>query len=267
MDGASRRSALETWHKAAAITKQALQDEDTSDSDEHENLSSDPLERQKQLEERAVERKEREHNARAMSLQYFLEMVDLKHRYGSNLRAYHQEWQKSTSDENFFFWLDHGEGKHLDLKMCPRERLEAERVRYLSKAERLNYLVEIDSEGRLCWEKNGERIDTTVKYRDSVNGISPVQRLAANCSGIVPQDDTSPRYSFDADLQIVPENPESERPSLSDLQNLKEADNRYSNHEITKNKSPGNLLKASPALMFNHLLRKTIRKNTWIFVS
>jgi hypothetical protein len=172
IDGALRRSALESWHKAAAITKQALHDEDASDSDEYEILSSDPLERQKQLEERLAERKEREHNARAMSLQYFLEMVDLKHRYGSNLRAYHQEWQKSTSDENFFFWLDHGEGKELDLKICPRERLEVERVRYLSKAERLNYLVEIDSEGRLCWEKNGERIDTTIKYRDSVNGIS-----------------------------------------------------------------------------------------------
>ena len=34
-----------------------------------------------------------------MDLQYFLEMVDLKHRYGSNLRTYHEEWKKADTKE------------------------------------------------------------------------------------------------------------------------------------------------------------------------
>ncbi|KAJ5780079.1 hypothetical protein N7457_005239 [Penicillium paradoxum] len=40
--------------------------------------------------------------AKMMDLQYFLEMVDLKHRHGSNLRWYHSYWRNSSSNENFF---------------------------------------------------------------------------------------------------------------------------------------------------------------------
>ena len=50
-----------------------------------------------------------------MDLPYFLEMVDIKHRYGSNLRTYHAEWKKADTHENYFYWLDHGEGKDVEL--------------------------------------------------------------------------------------------------------------------------------------------------------
>ena len=110
-----------------------------------------------------------------MDLQYFLEMVDRKHRYGSSLRKYHAVWKSSDSEENFFYWLDKGEGQRVSLEKCPRDRLDRERVRYLSREERLRYLVMVDREGRLCWRKNEVRITTdSERWRDSVEGIVEV---------------------------------------------------------------------------------------------
>ena len=109
-----------------------------------------------------------------MDLSYFLEMVDVKHRYGSNLRKYHAEWKKSSTKENFFYWLDHGEGKNVEVEKCSRERLEHMQVRYLGREERRLYEVVVDKEGKLCWRKDGVRVDTTDKWRDSVKGIVKV---------------------------------------------------------------------------------------------
>lgn len=105
-----------------------------------------------------------------MDMQYFLELVDLKHRYGANLKVYHDYWQTQPTHENFFYWLDHGAGAGVELAACPREQLDKERVRYLSREERQAYLVRIDEEGRLCWARNGERIDTSEKWRNSKHG-------------------------------------------------------------------------------------------------
>lgn len=116
-----------------------------------------------------------------MGLQYFLEMVDLKHRYGANLRVYHEEWKKADTNENFFYWLDHGEGRLVDIDACPREQLEREQVRYLTREERQYYLVTVDHDGRLCWAKNGARIDTSERFRDSIHGIVPVGTGSSNC--------------------------------------------------------------------------------------
>ena len=74
-------------------------------------------------------KQERIKSAKMTDLQYFLEMIDVKHRYGkwtalpipvqirllifrtgSNLRKYHAEWKNSTTHENFFYWLDYGGG-------------------------------------------------------------------------------------------------------------------------------------------------------------
>ncbi|KAK3086977.1 hypothetical protein LTR53_019940, partial [Teratosphaeriaceae sp. CCFEE 6253] len=109
-----------------------------------------------------------------MGLEYFLEMVDQRHRYGSNLRRYHQEWNKSDTRENFFYWLDYGEGQAVDLEDRPRKRLDTEQVRYLSREDRVKYLVEIDGQGRFCWVKNGRPVTTSTEFKDSINGIVPV---------------------------------------------------------------------------------------------
>ena len=189
-----------------------------------------------------------------MDLQYFLEMVDVKHRYGSNLRTYHEEWKKSDTKENFFFWLDYGEGRYVDTAGCPRERLDRERVRYLSKEERLDYLVKIDKEGRLCWAKNGVRIDTTEKYKDSIHGI-------------VPATEDTPAYA-PVDAEAAPSSSSS---SVSSAHHSAddEADraSKYATPALDNSKGMKKVKHVSAATIFNKLLRGSVKKNTWIFVA
>ena len=93
------------------------------------------------------------------------------HRYGSHLRKYHAEWKKRPTRDNFFYWLDYGEGKEVSLENCSREKLDSMKIRYLGREERVNYAVEVDPEGKLCWKRNGVRVNTTPEWRDSIKGI------------------------------------------------------------------------------------------------
>ncbi|KAL8976737.1 MAG: hypothetical protein Q9177_006782, partial [Variospora cf. flavescens] len=97
------------------------------------------------------------------------------HRYGSHLRKYHAEWKTRPTRENFFYWLDHGEGLGVSLANCSRDKLDSMRVRYLGREERVNYAVEVDGQGKLCWKRNGLRVNTTEQWRDSVKGIVRVE--------------------------------------------------------------------------------------------
>src|SRR5271163_3342523 len=104
-------------------------------------------------------------------------MIDPHHRYGSSLKAYHTYWMKHTDNKgNFFQWLDEGDGLNVDLadEGRPRSRLDSEKVRYLTREQRANYLVKVDEEGLLRWAKNGEKIDTTTEFKDSDEGIVPL---------------------------------------------------------------------------------------------
>ena len=56
------------------------------------------------------------------------------------------------------------------------------KVRYLGREERVNYAVDADSEGKLCWKRNGVRINTTDEWRDSIKGIVKVDDPAPNPS-------------------------------------------------------------------------------------
>jgi hypothetical protein len=189
-------------------------------------------------------------------------MVDLKHRYGSNLRTYHEEWKKSDTNENFFYWLDYGEGRFIDCQGCPRERLDREQVRYLSKEERLDYLVKIDKEGRLCWAKNGARIDTTEKFKDSVHGI-------------VPDTDSAPPYApiKEEAATGLQDNSSDSSESSQESHHGHEADdeadraNKYATPEFDKSKGMKKVKHVSAATIFNKLLRGSVKKNTWIFVA
>ena len=110
-----------------------------------------------------------------MDLSYFLEMVDVKHRYGSNLRKYHEAWKEAPTEENFFYWLDEGEGRDVAVEKCSRERLESMQVRYLGREERRFYEVMVDGEGKLYWRKDGARVDTSERWKDSIRGIVGVE--------------------------------------------------------------------------------------------
>ncbi|KAI4090845.1 MAG: hypothetical protein LQ344_004492 [Seirophora lacunosa] len=170
--------AQQQWRRVGDIARRAGGDEcSTEEGEEEEGLSV------KEREEKRKERREkRMKTANIMDLAYFLEMVDLHHRYGSHLRKYHAEWKKRPTRENFFYWLDHGEGRGVSLPNCSRDKLDSMRVRYLGREERVNYAVEVDAEGKLCWKRNGLRVNTTEQWRDSIKGIVRVEDEAPSPS-------------------------------------------------------------------------------------
>lgn len=207
-------------------------------------------EKEKYYRKKHEARIDREKTAKMMDLQYFLEMVDSQHRYGSNLRTYHAEWKKADTHENFFYWLDHGEGRHLDLPMVPRTRLDSERVRYLSREERQRYLVKVDAEGRLCWARNGERITTSLQYKDSVGGI-------------VHKDDPSEPWAQNRPSRDSSSSDDSSTPSRSSANNT----DAYANHDLERANGLKKLTKISASTILNQLLQKSVKPNSWIFVA
>lgn len=223
-----------------------------------------------------------------MDLRYFLEMVDQKHRYGANLQVYHEEWQRSGTTQNFFYWLDHGDGRQEDLAVCSREKLEKERIRYLSKEERRDYLVEIDSEGKLRWAKNGDLITTsTEEYQDSMRGIVPKgsNEPAFNDEDVKRQ--LSADAGFSSKLAAVSgmfrdalqehedearfRGDDSSTSSFSSSSSSSSPSTKAHTHlqptpQPTKKKKKKKL-HVSPATMLSSLLRASVRPGTWIYVS
>ncbi|EGO30968.1 hypothetical protein SERLADRAFT_376376 [Serpula lacrymans var. lacrymans S7.9] len=57
------------------------------------------------------------------------------------MKWYHRQWEQENTTDNFFRWLDSGGGKNLSLRECPRERLENERIVYLSAEQRKISLI------------------------------------------------------------------------------------------------------------------------------
>ncbi|KAJ4131739.1 hypothetical protein NW768_005936 [Fusarium equiseti] len=253
-------NARAKWKKASAIARRAGHDDLLSDS----SSSSESSDEEASPEERAAARARREkataarrHEARMMGIRYFLEMVDQKHRYGSNLCRYHEVWKKADTHENFFYWLDYGEGRNVEVEGCPRDRLDREQVRYLSREERQYYLVEVDNEGRLCWAKNGQRIDTTEQFKDSMHGV-------------VPLDDPTP--AFNAAAQSVDSQhlgSISSSSSQSSLESEREADlaAKYATPGYDNSQGLHKVSQISASTVFNKMMRKSVRKNTWIFVA
>ncbi|GKZ76312.1 hypothetical protein AnigIFM56816_005291 [Aspergillus niger] len=202
--------------------------------------------------------------AKMMDLQYFLEMVDLKHRHGSNLRVYHIYWKNSPTNQNFFYWLDYGEGSELDLPQCPREKLERQQVRYLSREERMNYLVEVDEAGKFRWAKNRELIWTdNARFKDSLKGVVPVEEDAPRFRGNT--DAGSPVVSFSSDSLAESSESSSGYSSLSDNEDIlgqKEKD------DYKATKVGQKLVHVSPGTILKTLKGKSSKKeDMWIFVA
>lgn len=199
-----------------------------------------------------------------MDLQYFLEMVDLKHRHGSNLRKYHNYWMNSPSTQNFFYWLDHGEGKDLELPKCSRERLDREQVRYLTREERMNYLVTVDVAGKFRWAKNDELVSTdSTRFRDSLRGVVPIEDDAPEFKGNSASASSSSLSSAD-DSHLVDSDSDSAESSLSssgDEFDRMEKDD-YQSAKLVKR-----LVHATPGGVLKQLRGKSAKKgDMWIFV-
>lgn len=197
-----------------------------------------------------------------MGLEYFLEMVDSKHRHGSNLRAYHAAWKNSPSNENFFYWLDYGEGKEIELPQCTRAQLEKDRVRYLSPEERFNYLVNVDDAGLLRWAKNNELVDTdSTRYKDSVQGV-------------VRADENVPRYGDhlgrDPVFSPASDPTSSESPSSAILPSKEQRDDKTlsTREDYELDKAVNNFSRIRPAVFYDHFAGSlSIKDGMWIFVS
>jgi hypothetical protein len=119
----------------------------------------------------------------------------------------------------------------------------------------MNYLTTVDKEGRLCWKRNGQRIDTSTKWKDSNLGIVPVE-------------DEIPGHPGAAEAQPVARvSTSTEDSTTSGSEGAEERGDRYVNKDLTAIKGPRKMLHVSPATILNQLLRTSVRKNTWIFVS
>ncbi|CAA2954798.1 Hypothetical predicted protein [Olea europaea subsp. europaea] len=99
--------------------------------------------------------------AQKLALQHWLEAIDPRHRYGHNLHFYYIRWLNSQSKEPFFYWLDIGEGKEVNLgEKCPRSKLQQQCIKYLGPMERKAYEVSVEH-GKLIYKQTGEPLDTT----------------------------------------------------------------------------------------------------------
>jgi hypothetical protein len=153
--------------------------------------------------------------------------------------------------------MDEGEGRNFEHPTVSRERLEKEQVRYLSREERMKYLVKIDEKGHLCWAKNGKPITTSIDYKDSVEGVVPV-------------DDTTPAYRSAGKLDGGSSRRSLSSTSTSNSSDAADSDvegEHYVNQDLETAKGIKKLKYVSAATVLNHLLRGTVKANSWIFVS
>lgn len=101
----------------------------------------------------------KDEKAQQLALQHWLEAIDPRHRYGHNLHLYYDIWFKSESAQPFFYWLDVGDGKELNLEKCPRANLQRECIKYLGPKERESFEVVVEN-GKLVYKQSGTTVDT-----------------------------------------------------------------------------------------------------------
>ncbi|KAF3499621.1 hypothetical protein F2Q69_00043903 [Brassica cretica] len=97
--------------------------------------------------------------AQKLALRHWLEAIDPRHRYGHNLHLYYDVWSVSESSQPFFFWLDIGEGRQVNLTKCPRTLLQRQCITYLGPKERPAYEVVVEG-GKLVNRQNKKLVET-----------------------------------------------------------------------------------------------------------
>ncbi|KAI4344533.1 hypothetical protein L6164_011748 [Bauhinia variegata] len=102
--------------------------------------------------------------AQKLALQHWLEAIDPRHRYGHNLHMYYDIWFASQSTQPFFYWLDIGDGKEINLEKCPRTTLQRQCIKYLGPKEREEFEVIVEN-GKLVYKQNGNLVDTDDKTK------------------------------------------------------------------------------------------------------
>nr|XP_043633372.1 IQ domain-containing protein IQM3 [Erigeron canadensis] len=98
-------------------------------------------------------------NAHKLAFQHWIEAIDPRHRYGHSLHLYYEEWCKADAGQPFFYWLDVGDGKEVDLKECPQSKLRQQCIRYLGPQER-EYYEYVIVEGKIIHCRTQLPLDT-----------------------------------------------------------------------------------------------------------
>lgn len=101
----------------------------------------------------------KDEKAQKLALQHWLEAIDPRHRYGHNLHFYYDVWSDSKSSQPFFYWLDVGDGKEVNLESCPRVDLQRQCISYLGPKEREAYEVTVE-DGKLVYKQSGQLLNT-----------------------------------------------------------------------------------------------------------
>ncbi|CAL9107463.1 unnamed protein product, partial [Musa textilis] len=102
----------------------------------------------------------KDEKAQKLALQHWLEAIDPRHRYGHNLHLYYDVWSGSESTQPFFFWLDVGDGREVNLERCPRSKLQKQCISYLGPREREAYEVIVQN-GKLVYRQSEMPVNTT----------------------------------------------------------------------------------------------------------
>lgn len=155
------------------IAARATNDENDDDESKEENWKTPSDESFDYYIKKLRSRQGQGEHSKTMGLDYWLEMVDRKHRYGTNLAKYHTVWQDADTQENFFYWLDEGDGKDQDLEECPRDKLDSQQLEYLSREERYKYQINVGNDGLLHWAKSGEKVTTHGPNKDDPTNANP----------------------------------------------------------------------------------------------
>ncbi|KAF0933340.1 hypothetical protein E2562_017962 [Oryza meyeriana var. granulata] len=109
----------------------------------------------------------KDEKAQKLALQHWLEAIDPRHRYGHNLHYYYHCWLHCESKQPFFYWLDVGEGKDVNLEEhCPRWKLHKQCIKYLGPKERESYEVIVE-DSRLTYKLSRQIVDTTKSRKGS----------------------------------------------------------------------------------------------------
>ncbi|KAJ7955910.1 IQ domain-containing protein [Quillaja saponaria] len=101
----------------------------------------------------------KDEKAQKLALQHWLEAIDPRHRYGHNLHLYYDIWFESESTQPFFYWLDIGDGKEINLVKCSRTTLHRQCIKYLGPKEREEFEVIVEN-GKLVYRKSGVLVET-----------------------------------------------------------------------------------------------------------
>ncbi|KAF4357540.1 hypothetical protein G4B88_026919 [Cannabis sativa] len=104
--------------------------------------------------------------AQKLALQHWLEAIDPRHRYGHNLHFYYDKWLHCQSREPFFYWLDIGEGREVNLEKCSRSKLQQQCIKYLGPMERMAYEVVLE-DGKFYYKQSGEQLHTSLEGKDA----------------------------------------------------------------------------------------------------